>query len=231
MAEQNVVAQIDSAIGDFFSQWNWASTIIVGLILIVVIYPIFAGKEADVHPFLLARQTQASPIRQPGESAVYRSTEIPYGYPLRSGLAIKDPGASKWTTGRDGDLRDIWRQAVTGPKKEDGSSAGPSAKITTILGTEKIIEHNLRDLTSDINVIGESIKNAGGRKVAVCLSDSTELLCTIFGMLQIIQLLISADMLCSWLILQLLTHLDSIPSNTTRDHTPSHCNRFRYFDR
>lgn len=181
MTEPNVIASLDSAIGDFFAQWNAASTILAGLLLIVLVYPIFAGKEPDTHPFLLARQSQASPIRNEGESAVFRSTEIPYGYPLRSGLAIKDPGASKWTSGRDGDIRDVWRQAVTGAKKEDGAVVGSPAKITTVLGTETIIEHDLKSLTTDINVIGKHIHDAGGRRVAVCLSNSVELLCTIFG--------------------------------------------------
>lgn len=177
----SIIGQIDEAIGTFFAQWNIASTIIAGLLAVVLIYPLLSSKDPDTHPFLLARQAQASPIRQQGESAVYRSTEIPYGYPLRSGLAIKDPGASKWTTGRDGDLRDIWRQAVTGPKKEDGSSAGGPAKIKTVLGVEKVIDHDLKGLTLDINVVGKHIKDAGGKRVAVCLSNSAELLSIIFG--------------------------------------------------
>ena len=184
MSDPNMIGQLDQAIGTFFAQWNTASTIIVGLLAFVLIYPLVVSKDPDTHPFLLARQAQASPIRQQGESATYRSTEIPYGYPLRSGLAIKDPGASKWTTGRDGDLRDVWRQALTGPKKEDGTFTGPTVKVTTILGVEKIIEHDLSGLTLDINVVGQYLKDAGSRKVAVCLSNSVELLCTVFGMLR-----------------------------------------------
>ncbi|KAK5101093.1 hypothetical protein LTS08_004699 [Lithohypha guttulata] len=181
MSSIGIIGQIDEAIGTFFAQWNTGSTIIVGLVLIVLIYPIFTARDPDTHPFLLARQAQASPIRQPGESAVYRSTEIPYGYPLKSGLGIKDPGASKWTTGRDGDLRDVWRQAVNGSNKEDGNSAGGTAKIATVLGVEKVVEHNLKDLTRETNIIGKHIKESGGRKVAVCLSNSTELLCTVLA--------------------------------------------------
>lgn len=178
----NIIGQIDEAIGTFFAQWNIASTIMAGLMAVVLIYPIFTSKDPDIHPFLLARQAQASPIRQQGESAVYRSTEIPYGYPSRSGLAIKDPGASKWTTGRDGDLRDVWRQAISGSKKEDGSSVGGPAKIKTVLGIEKVVDHDLRGLMLDINVVGKHIKDAGGRRVAVCLSNSVELLTLVFGM-------------------------------------------------
>lgn len=181
MASGNSAEEIDAAISSFFSDWNFLSTAIVLIISLVILIPLLTAKDPDVHPFLLARQAQASLVRQPGESAVYRATEVPHGYPLRAGLAVKDPGAPKWTAGRNGDLRDIWRQAVNGPTKEDGSSAGPKGKIMTVLGREKVIEHNLDDLTIAINVIGKTVQGAGGTVVAVCLSNSVELLCAIFG--------------------------------------------------
>ena len=181
VSSPGLVGQVDQLIADWLSQWNIASTIIAGLVLIVVVFPLFMSKEADIHPFLLARQANQSPIRLEGDSATYRSTEIPYGYPMRSGLAIKDPGASKWTAGRDGDLRDVWRQAVTGSKKDDGSSISPTAKITTILGVEKVIEHDLQGLTLDINIIGKYLKEAGSKRVGICLTNSVELVCAIFG--------------------------------------------------
>lgn len=181
MADQSFMSQIDNWIGNFFAQWDTASTIIVGLLVIILVYPLFTTAEPDIHPFLLARQAAQSPIRYPGESATYRSTEIPYGYPLRTGLGIKDPGASKWTTGRDGDLRDIWRQAVNGANKEGGGNVAPTAKVTTVLGTEKIVQHDLKEMTKEINVIGNFIKNHEGSRVAVCLSNSVELLESVFG--------------------------------------------------
>lgn len=180
MADENFMAQLDAAIGNFFAEWNIVSTAIAGFLVIFLVYPLFTARDPDTHPFLLARQAQASPIRQPGESSVYRSPDIPYGYPLRSGLAIKDPEMSKWTAGRDGDLRDIWRQAVNGSKPEKGPAV-PPAKIMTLLGIEKIVEHDLKGLTLDINVVGQYIKDAGGKKVGICLSNSAELLCAIFG--------------------------------------------------
>lgn len=174
MADQSLISRLDASIGKFFAQWNTASTIIVGLLVIVIVYPLFVSAEPDIHPFLLARQAASSPIRHPGESATYRSTDIPYGYPLRSGLAIKDSGASTWATGRDGDLRDIWRQAVN----------GPAAKINTVLGTEKVVQHDLSDITKEINIIGNFVKKTGATKVAVCLSNSIEFLTLIFGTCQ-----------------------------------------------
>lgn len=49
-----------------------------------------------------------SRIRNPGESAIYRSTSCMHGYPL-AGLRL--PTEHKTRT-RDGDMRDIWSQAV-----------------------------------------------------------------------------------------------------------------------
>lgn len=202
MAESSLIADVDSAIGSFFSEWNFWTTILAAGLFGLLVYPLFTTKDPDIHPFLIARQAQASPIRQQGESATYRASDLPYGYPLRSGLAVKDPGAPKWTSGRDGDLRDIWRQAVKGAIKEDGTSAGPPARIVTILGTEKVIEHDLKGLTLDLNVIGKHLQDAGSKRVVVCLSNSVELLCTIFGMYGLVNWLGVTDMINSGRVLQ-----------------------------
>lgn len=63
---------------------------------------------------------------------------------LNVGLNVKDPGASKWSRGRDGDLRDVWRQAVRGTSEEGKPSAW--GKIMTVLGEEKVIEHKIGTL-------------------------------------------------------------------------------------
>lgn len=177
----NFAAPLESFVTQFLSSWDIVSTAIAALLVLVFAYPIVYGKEPDTHPFLLSKQATASPIRQEGESAVYRSTDIPYGYPLKSGLAIKDPGSSKWTSGRDGDLRDIWRRAATGTRTDDGTATGSPAQLKTILGIERIIDHDIRGLTGEINLIGQYWQEQGVRRVAVCLSNSVELLCTIFG--------------------------------------------------
>lgn len=173
--------QLGSLVSQFTSSWDIVSTVIAGLLVLVFAYPIVYGKEPDTHPFLLSRQATASPIRQEGESAVYRSTDIPYGYPLKSGLAIKDVGASKWTSGRDGDLRDVWRRAATGLKPEDGTTTGSPAQLKTVLGVERIIDHDVKGLTGEINLIGKYLQDQGAKRLAVCLSNSVELVCTIFG--------------------------------------------------
>ncbi|EXJ93488.1 hypothetical protein A1O1_01880 [Capronia coronata CBS 617.96] len=181
MSAENTAERIDAAIAEFFSSWDIFTTILVIVLAAVLIYPLLTGRDPDTHPFLLARQAQIARVRQPGQSAVYRSIDIPHGFPLRAGLGVKDPGAPRWTAGRPGDLRDIWRAAVRGPVKDDGTPTGDQGKILTILGREKVVEHALDDLTLGINVIGQYVKRNNGQSVAVCLSNSVELLSAIFA--------------------------------------------------
>ncbi|KIX09245.1 uncharacterized protein Z518_00324 [Rhinocladiella mackenziei CBS 650.93] len=181
MSTSSTAERLDAAIAEFFSSWNIFTTILVIILVMVLTYPLLTGQEPDTHPFLLARQAQVAPVRQPGESAVYRAIDIPHGYPLRAGLGVKDPGTPKWSSGRPGDLRDVWRAAVRGAVKEDGTPTGEKGKIQTVLGREKVVEHRLDDLTLGINVIGQYVKRNNGQSVAVCLSNSVELLSSIFA--------------------------------------------------
>jgi hypothetical protein len=137
----NLMLSLDEGISGLFGQWNLYTTGIVTTFLGVVSYQIYTRQDPDVHPMLLARQAQSSPIRQQGESPVYRSQAAPHGMPLNSGLNVKDAGASKWARGRDGDLRDIWRQAIAGVQ-EDGPQKGETGRILTVLG-ENVTEHRL----------------------------------------------------------------------------------------
>lgn len=183
MSEVGAVSKVDAAIADFFSTGNGFTVLLAGILVVTLLWPILTGKEPDLHPFLLARQSQASPVRQPGESAVYRANEIPYGYPLRKGLAVKDPGAPAWHPGRDGDLRDVWRKAVTGATDDKSNSLGQKGKFLTIHGRENVVEQTFSDVTRAINAIGGFVQQKGGKTVAVSLSNSVELLATVFGML------------------------------------------------
>jgi hypothetical protein len=181
MAEAGLAERMDVAIAEFFSSWNIWTTILALALVAFLIYPVLTGSDPDTHPFLLARQAQIAPVRQLGESAVYRAIDIPHGYPLRAGLGVKDPGTPKWSSGRPGDLRDIWRSAARGAVNEEGNPTGEKGKILTVLGVEKVIEHNPDDLTLGINVVGQYVKRNNGQSVAVCLSNSVELLSAIFG--------------------------------------------------
>jgi hypothetical protein len=134
----SILSQLDAALGDLVGQWNNYSTGIATALVMAITYSIMTRVEPDIHPMLLARQAQGSPVRQEGESPVYRGNSAPHGMPLNSGLNVKPPGASKWSQGKDGDLRDVWRRVTSG--SEDGSAKG---RILTVQGRQKVIEHKL----------------------------------------------------------------------------------------
>jgi hypothetical protein len=127
----------DSGLTSLLGQWNVYSTGLVTIVVILVTIQLVSAREPDIHPMLLARQSAPSTVRQEGESAVYRSQAAPHGMPLNSGLNVKDPGASKWSRGRDGDLRDVWRRAATGGEN------GAKGKLLTVWGSQRVDEHNL----------------------------------------------------------------------------------------
>lgn len=138
----NLMLQLDEGVTGLFGQWNAYTSIIVTLFLGFITYQLATRTDPDTHPMLLARQADASRVRQEGESAVYRSHAAPHGMPLNSGINVKEPGASKWSRGRDGDLRDVWRQAVNGVQT-DGPDTGAKGRIFTVLGSENVTEHRL----------------------------------------------------------------------------------------
>jgi hypothetical protein len=74
-----LIEQLDAAISSLLTGWNvYSSLIILGLFGFVG-WVLYDTADADTHPLLLARQAQASYVRQPRESAVYRSPETPHG--------------------------------------------------------------------------------------------------------------------------------------------------------
>lgn len=184
MAEgSSIVQQLDAQLEQLFAGWNIYTTLLCVGIVTYLIYPIFFTQDPDTHPFLLARQSSPSFVRQPGESATYRALETPHSYPLKSGLNVKDPGAPRWAGGKDGDLRDVWKKAVQGPTGEDGKSTGDPAKILTVLGKEEVVEHKLGDISRDINALGQYLAQHAATRAALYLPNSMELLVTLFGKL------------------------------------------------
>ena len=182
MAESSsLLTQIDAQIDHLFAGWNIYTTLIFLIITTTLILPLIWSREPDTHPFLLARQSVPSPVRQPGESAVYRSLETPSGYPLRSGLNVKDPDAPKWASGKDGDLRDIWKQAVKGASGIEGIEDGRQGTISIILGKERTVEYKFDQLSREINAFGEYIIEAKIDRLAICLPNSVELLVALFA--------------------------------------------------
>ena len=174
----SILQTIDSQLDQLFAGWNIYSTILVVILLAYLFSPLFFGAEADTHPMLLARQASTSPVRQSGESPVYRSLETPYGYPLRTGLNVKDEGAPKWAAGRDGDLRDIWREAL---RSRDASPLGGFSRIVTVRGKEGPVSHEFEAISKDVNIIGKYIQAQGAKRVAIYLPNSVEFFVGLLG--------------------------------------------------
>lgn len=196
----NLLLKFDETLTSILADWDIYSTSIVAVIVVVFAYQVFTRRDPDVHPMLLERQAQRSPVRNKGESAVYRSQSSPHGMELNTGLNVRDPGINKWARGRDGDLRDIWRRAISGPTGDDGAPKAERGRIMTVLGTEQIIEHNLGmslenghnmlcklaklhidEMSRQVAIIGKQIKRQGGDRVAIYLPNSIEFLITLFA--------------------------------------------------
>ena len=176
-AAYQLMTTIDKGLDDILAGWNHYTTVLVLGLVFYALFLLFTHTEPDVHPFLLGRQASASMVRLPGESAVYRSLETPQGYPLRSGLNVKDENAPKWTAGRDGDLRDVWRQAL---KPLKNGKDGETLSIASVLG-KRTARYTPKGLTKDMNALGQHLQNGGTRKIALYLPNSAELLVTLFG--------------------------------------------------
>lgn len=142
-AGDNFMLKLDQTVTSVVGEWDVYSTLILGAIITLFAYQIFTSRDPDLHPMLLGRQSQASPVRQEGESAVFRSHSAPHGIPLNSGLQVRDAGDPKWSRGRDGDLRDIWRKVVEGVLDHEGKPTGEYSVISTVLGSERIQVHEL----------------------------------------------------------------------------------------
>jgi hypothetical protein len=74
-----LLEQLDGSISELLAGWNLYTTLITLGILGFVGWVVYDTADADTHPLLLARQAQGSFVRQPGESAVFRSPETPHG--------------------------------------------------------------------------------------------------------------------------------------------------------
>ncbi|KAF2022736.1 hypothetical protein EK21DRAFT_82540 [Setomelanomma holmii] len=176
-----LLEQLDGAISSLLAGWNVYTTLITIGILAFVAWVIYDSADADAHPLLLARQAQASYVRQPGESAVFRSPETPHGYPLRTGLAVKPAGAPMYSAGKDGDLRDIWRRATGEIPLERGATSSGTSTIMTVYGKEGVSEHKVDGVSTEIAIIGNHLQGHGAKRVAIYLPNSIEFLAAVFA--------------------------------------------------
>lgn len=180
-AQSSVLVQLDEYAARLVADWDIYSTLITTVLAVFLGYAFITYKEPDIHPFFLAQQSQEAPLRNPGESAAFRALESPHGYPLKRGLNIKDADTPKWTSGRSGDLRDIWRAAVRGSVNELGHPKWEKSSIYTVLG-KNVIEHSMDEVSKQMNIIGQYIHDLKVQTVGVCLANSEKLIATIFGL-------------------------------------------------
>jgi hypothetical protein len=87
-----LLEQLDGAISDLLVGWNVYTSLIAFSLLGFMAWIISDSADADTHPLLLARQAQASYVRQPGESAIYRNPETPHGCMATSSSSCYTPG-------------------------------------------------------------------------------------------------------------------------------------------
>lgn len=167
---------LDAQISTVLSSWNIYTTALAIIVGATVLYPILFSRDPDIHPFLLSRQARVSPVRSQNESALYRCLEVPHGYPLKAGLDIKDNAEPKWKPGRNGTLLDIW-QCV-----KDGDADGRKGKIISSFGTDDTSEHDIDEITGEINIMGQYLVRDSLTRVAICLPNTIELLTALFGM-------------------------------------------------
>lgn len=182
------MASLDSALlaadeyaARILNDWDITSTVLAGALVLFASYLAFSQSQPDTHPMLLARQAQPSPVRQPGESAIYRSHAAAHGFPLNAGLNVKDAGGNAWSRGRNGDLRDVWRRVISGRIDPQGKLTGEKGRIITVLGSEETIDHDLNQISQQINIIGKLITAQRGSRVAIYLPNSIELLVALFA--------------------------------------------------
>ncbi|TQS38248.1 hypothetical protein Golomagni_01254 [Golovinomyces magnicellulatus] len=177
----NLLTRLDKLVTGTLAEWDHLSTALFFLSISSLIYFIINTRDPDIHPLLLERQSQASRVRQEGKSSIFRSLSVPHDTPLNSGLNIRKPGYSKWINGHDGDLRDIWLRAIAGAQNREGVETGAIGKILTIEGIEHVKEHDLGDITRQLNLIGQYLKNRELDRVAIYLPNSVEFLATFFA--------------------------------------------------
>ena len=101
--------------------------------------------------------------------------------PLRTGLAVRPPGAPMYSAGKDGDLRDIWRRVIGEIPLERGATSSGTATVMTVYGKEGVSEHKVDGITKEIAIVGKHLKDHGAKRVAIYLPNSIEFLAALFA--------------------------------------------------
>ncbi|KAH0606332.1 uncharacterized protein H6S33_003993 [Morchella sextelata] len=144
-----------------FLEFNIVTYTLITVVLGLLVVPIFWQTDPDIHPLILHRQSNVAPIRNPKESAVHRSNNVPSNQPFVTGLNL--PTEQKFQI-RDGDIRDIWKLAI-----EKGNG-----KMLSVRGAD-VHEIDMVDLTANIHSLGSHLASIpGAKRIAIYLANDIE---------------------------------------------------------
>ncbi|OUM54523.1 hypothetical protein BVG19_g3928 [[Candida] boidinii] len=91
--------------------------LIASLVLIYLSLPYLKNNLTDVDILALLNQSSTSHTRKLGETTIYRSIDVPHGFPLTTGLRIR----SGYNL-RDGNLKDIWYNCIIDLKESNNNN-------------------------------------------------------------------------------------------------------------
>ncbi|GMM27864.1 hypothetical protein DAMA08_005800 [Martiniozyma asiatica (nom. inval.)] len=124
----------------------------------------------EIDPAVLQLQTSLSETRQPAESAIHRSVDVPHGVSLTSGLHIRIGYKV-----RDGCLKDIWHCALNNDSHETILQWN---KIQFTVSQVNTMLHQLADFFSKIGLDKKELelddtlsKSFAYSKIAICVKE------------------------------------------------------------
>lgn len=135
--------------------------LIASLVLIYLSLPYLKNNLTDVDILALLNQSSISHTRKLGETAIYRSIDVPHGLPLSTGLRIR----SGYNL-RDGNLKDIWYNCII-DLKESTNSNNNNKRINFIKDKDSI---NLLKLNKLCHSLENSINNSTNFKKFTLIS-------------------------------------------------------------
>lgn len=136
------------------------STLLIIIAIVLVAICLWSWIQAelyDVDVAVLQNQTSVSETRKEGESAVYRSVDVPHGAPLTAGLSIQ-VGYQL----RDGCLKDIWRFSMDGQNTQISWMGNKSY-------TTRQFNAILHQIAAYLQKLGVQSRDGSYPRVAVCV--------------------------------------------------------------
>lgn len=140
--------------------------LLLSLPVIYFVFKHYSREWKDIDPALLQYQSSISETRQPGESAIYRSVDVPHGTGITRGLSLRIGYKI-----RDGCLKDIWHIGFQ------------SDKLTKRSITFGDVTYSIEIVNAIIHFIASKIDELETEKIAIYgdLSKNPELIFVIWA--------------------------------------------------